>query len=72
MPRARAHPAARTVVVRSGDSLWLLAEHEVRTRATDRQVSDGWHAIYRRNRGVIGPDPDLIHPGQVLKIPEEH
>ncbi len=66
-----AHPAARSVVVRSGDSLWRLAEHEVRTRATDRQVSEGWHAIYRRNRGVIGPDPDLIHPGQVLKIPKE-
>jgi nucleoid-associated protein YgaU len=31
-----------------------------------------WHAIYHRNRGVIGPDPDLIRPGQVLEIPKEH
>ena len=55
-------PADRSVVVRPGDSLWALAE----------RVGGQWPAIYRRNRGVIGPYPDLIQPGQVLKIPEEH
>jgi nucleoid-associated protein YgaU len=66
-----ARPADRSVVVRAGDSLWALAERDLGSPASDRRVGDRWHAIYRRNRGVIGPDPGLIHPGQVLKISEE-
>ena len=53
------------------DTLWALAEHDLPAPATDRQVSDRWQAVYRRNRGVIGADPDLIHPGQVLKLTKE-
>ena len=30
-----------------------------------------WQAVYRRNRLVIGPDPDLILPGQVLQLTKE-
>ena len=66
-----ARPVDRSVVVRPGDSLWALAERDLGHPATDRRVSDRWHAIYHRNRGVIDPDPDLIQPGQVLKISEE-
>jgi nucleoid-associated protein YgaU len=66
-----AHPRHHDVVVRTGDTLWALAEHELPRRATDLQVAAGWHAIYRRNRGVIGPDPDLILPGQVLTLTRE-
>jgi nucleoid-associated protein YgaU len=29
----------------------------------------GWQAIYNLNRDLIGPDPDQISPGQVLKLP---
>ena len=67
-----AHPRDHAVVVRPGDSLWALAEHDLPTSATDRQVSARWHAVYQRNRGVIGPDPDLIRPGQVLKLTKEN
>jgi nucleoid-associated protein YgaU len=66
-----AHPRHQAVVVRPGDTLWTLAEHDLPAGATDRQVSARWHAVYRRNRGVIGPDPDLILPGQVLKLTKE-
>ena len=66
-----AHPRDHAVVVRPGDTLWALAEHDLPSSATDRQVSVHWHAVYRRNRGVIGPDPDLIEPGQVLKVTKE-
>ena len=66
-----AHPRHHAVVVRPGDTLWALAEHDLPAPATDRQVSVRWHAVYRRNRGVIGPDPDLIRPGQVLKLTKE-
>jgi len=66
-----AHPRHHEVVVRAGDTLWALAQHDLPPLATDRQVTAGWHAIYRRNRGVIGPDPDLILPGQVLSLTKE-
>jgi nucleoid-associated protein YgaU len=71
-PAGRAESAERRVVVQHGDSLWSLAEHDLHASASDRQVGDRCRAIYRRNRGVIGPDPDLIRPGQVLKITKEH
>lgn len=28
-----------------------------------------WHELYAANRETIGPDPDLIYPGEVLTIP---
>jgi nucleoid-associated protein YgaU len=28
-----------------------------------------WRIIYEANVDVIGPDPDLIYPGQVMTIP---
>lgn len=32
-------------------------------------VRGGWPALYRANRQVIGPDPDMIRPGTVLAVP---
>jgi LysM repeat protein len=29
----------------------------------------GWQALYAANRSLIGPDPNVIHPGTVLTIP---
>ena len=51
-------PVSRVVVVRPGDTLWALAGQ-----------SPAWHRLYAHNRGVIGPDPDLIRPGQRLRLP---
>jgi nucleoid-associated protein YgaU len=31
--------------------------------------SSKWKDIYNSNRAIIGSDPDLIFPGQVLTIP---
>jgi nucleoid-associated protein YgaU len=33
-------------------------------------VKDKWMKIYEANKAVIGENPNLIRPGQVLKIPE--
>lgn len=48
--------------VAAGDTLWGIAE---------RLLGAGprWPDIYAPNRAVIGADPDLILPGQVLLIP---
>jgi nucleoid-associated protein YgaU len=62
------HDAARTpteVTVRPGDSLWSIAERHLGPSATVGY----WHRIYDRNAAVIGPDPDLILPGQRLELP---
>jgi nucleoid-associated protein YgaU len=47
--------------VKSGDSLSEIAQ---------QHYGDGkkWRAIFEANRDLI-TNPDLIHPGQVLKIP---
>lgn len=53
-------------VVRPGDSLWSIARAHP---AAGVDVADRWRAIWRHNRDVVGADPDLIHPGQVLHLP---
>lgn len=53
--------AGTTYVVRGGDTLWDIAAHH---------LGDGarWPEIYAANRDLIA-DPDLIYPGQELRIP---
>jgi len=61
--------ATRSIDVRTGDCLWHLAAADLRTDASPARVAARWHAIYRLNAAVIGPEPDLIHPGQRLVLP---
>jgi len=55
----RATPARYTI--QAGDSLSGIA--------AALGVRGGWRALYAANRVVIGPDPDVIHPGTVLVMP---
>ena len=59
---AGAPGGAKTYVVVKGDSLSKIAQ---------RFYGDAqdWKRIYEANRDLIR-DPDLIHPGQELRIPE--
>jgi nucleoid-associated protein YgaU len=50
----------RTVV--NGDTLWDIAQAEYGDPTR-------WPEIYAANADVVGADPDLIFPGQVLRIP---
>ncbi len=65
------HQPARTVVVRTGDSLWSIARRELGPGVPDGAVVARWREIYAANRGRIGPDPDLIEPGQQLRLPRK-
>lgn len=47
--------------VKSGDSLSKIA--------TAKNVKGGWQALYAANKAAIGSNPNLIHPGLVLKLP---
>ena len=51
----------RTYVVVKGDSLSKIAKREYGD-------ADKWRTIYEANRDLI-KDPDLIYPGQELRIP---
>ena len=58
------------VVVDVGDSLWSLAARQLGGFATNADIARLWPAWYEANKSVIGEDPDLILPGQVLTVPE--
>jgi LysM repeat protein len=60
---------AAPITVQPGDSLWSIAAAELSDSATDESVAARWPKWYAANRHTIGPDPDLIHPGQVLHTP---
>jgi hypothetical protein len=61
------------VVVR-GDCLWHIAAARLLDQlgrpATNGEVAAAVQAWWTANADVIGPDPDLLLPGQVLRPPE--
>ena len=58
----------RSIVVAPGDSLWTIAEHRIQ-RPTAARVAAAWPHWWHTNRRVVGPDPNLIRPGQRLRPP---
>lgn len=66
------HPTgACTHVVLRGDTLWAIARDHLPAGASDARIAASVAAWHRANERVIGPDPDLIHPGHELTAPEE-
>ncbi|MGY1693468.1 LysM peptidoglycan-binding domain-containing protein [Geodermatophilus sp. SYSU D00814] len=69
----RPGPATAEHVVLRGECLWSIAEADLRARtgrhptgAQTLAAVDRWHTA---NAAVIGDDPDLLLPGQVLRPP---
>jgi nucleoid-associated protein YgaU len=74
-PSTPASPATPTAssdhhVVQTGESLWSIAADTLPPRVTAAQVASASASWYDANRAAIGPDPDLIHPGQLLAAPD--
>lgn len=69
---AASPPTADRVVVR-GDCLWHIAADSLLGQLgrlpSDREVAVAVDAWWRANADVIGPDPDLLIPGQLLRAP---
>ncbi|MCL8251785.1 hypothetical protein AERO_10350 [Aeromicrobium fastidiosum] len=65
---APGRPAAE-VRVRPGDTLWAIAARSLDSEASDAAVADATAAWHRANLDVIGADPDLIRPDQLLVPP---
>jgi hypothetical protein len=70
---ATASPAAGERVVLRGDCLWHIAADSLLGQLgrlpSDGEVATAVHAWWSANADVIGPDPDLLLPGQVLRPP---
>ena len=67
-------PAAGEHVVVRGDCLWDIAEtwlagQDPAAAVTDADVARAVHAWWQANTDVLGTDPDLLLPGQVLRPP---
>ena len=66
---AAGHVVDEGVVVRRGDSLWTITGRYLGPSATADEIAREWPRWHEANRDVIGNDPDLIRPGQVLHPP---
>ncbi len=62
-------PHDEAVLVVSGDTLWAIATDSLTAGASNRKIANAVGAWFLANRAVIGPDPDLIFPGQRLVPP---
>ena len=62
--------AEATVRVRPGDSLWVIAARRLGEHASDSAIAATWPRWYAANAQVIGDDPALIRPGEVLRAPD--
>lgn len=61
-PRVDNTVQPKTYTVKKGDCLWNIAKKYYGNGAQ-------YTKIYNANKGVIGGNPNLIYPGQVLTIP---
>ncbi|MBZ6443169.1 nucleoid-associated protein YgaU [Paenibacillus jamilae] len=55
---------AKSYTVKAGDSLWKIAQ-----RADVLGNGDRWRELYAKNKSAIGPNPNVLKPGQKLVIP---
>ena len=73
-PTTTSDPAAPTpsvveIVVLRGHTLWSIASRSLGPNASDASVATECQRWFDANRDVIGDDPDLIKPGQILSAP---
>lgn len=71
LPSLAATTRDRPITVRAGDSLWSIARAGLVPGASADEIDATWRALYAANRAEIGPDPDLIRPGQRLRAPTD-
>src|SRR6266542_1957322 len=59
------------LLVKPGDSLWLIAAQRLGPDCSEGEIADAWPRWYAANERAIGPDPSVIQPGQVLHAPSD-
>lgn len=64
--------APREHVVKEGDTLWAIAEADLRRSepaVSSEEIAAHWPKWYAANRSAIGANPHLILPGMILHAP---
>ncbi|MGF1661844.1 MAG: LysM peptidoglycan-binding domain-containing protein, partial [Kineosporiaceae bacterium] len=68
-PVTAPEPGPAPHVVVRGDTLWEIAAARLGPAATAAEIAAEWPRWWRANHAVVGDDPDLLRPGQVLHPP---
>jgi hypothetical protein len=69
-PPAPPAQAPQAYTIQQGDTLRGIAtDHLPPGQRSEADIQAYWKEIYRLNRSVLGPNPDLIHTGVQLTIP---
>ncbi|OAE02343.1 hypothetical protein A6A22_13620 [Arthrobacter sp. OY3WO11] len=58
------------VTVQAGNTLWDIAARHLGPGVSDLDIALQWPRWYEANRGVIGQNPDVLLPGQILQPPQ--
>jgi hypothetical protein len=58
-----------SVAVLAGDSLWDIVANYLGPEASDVDIALEWPRWYEANKALIGQNPDVLLPGQVLLPP---
>ncbi|MFF2009345.1 transglycosylase family protein [Streptomyces sp. NPDC058195] len=66
-PRTSA-PATPTTVPGKRESYTVARGDSLSAIAANKRLKGGWQQLYSQNREVVGDDPDLILPGQRLRL----
>lgn len=64
----RRAPDSGPHVVAPGESLWRIAAADLGPEASDAEIAALTLGLYDTHREVVGPDPDLIHPGMEIHL----
>ncbi|KRB79258.1 hypothetical protein ASE01_23390 [Nocardioides sp. Root190] len=64
-------PSRTTAVVRAreGDNLWSIAATAVGEDAGEADLTAYWRRVVALHTATPGADPDLIRPGQLIRLP---
>jgi nucleoid-associated protein YgaU len=57
------------VAVLAGDSLWDIVADQLGPGASDVDIALEWPRWYEANKTLLGQNPDVLLPGQILVPP---
>lgn len=68
---AQAAPAQATATTAAGERTYVVQSGDSLSKIAKELYGEGkrWTEIYEANKQLIGDNPNLIHPGQKLRIP---
>jgi len=72
IPENEPSAPAQTWTVAPGDHMWRIAEKTLERAGRIPSIGSTatyWERLIAANHSIVGADPDLIYPGQILDLP---